>query len=254
MLNLLRNAIKFSPEGATVWLQSRSAPNERVALIEVRDQGFGIEPGDQERIFQPFVQVDASSGRSHGNGLGLAVSQRLAELMHGRIDVTSTLGHGSTFTLRLPLAENVPGAHLPGTHHAEPAVMLPPLRVVHIEDNALNRSLVEALFAAYPQVHLHSAETATEGLASIEQLRPDVALVDINLPDGSGLDLCRRVRANPTLKQLPLIALSADALPEHIARALQTGFNHYLVKPLQIQRLLSILATLPSTQAAPPKA
>ena len=81
-----------------------------------------------------------------------------------------------------------------------------------------------------------------------------MALVDINLPDGSGLDLCRRVRANPTLKQLPLIALSADALPEHIARALQTGFNHYLVKPLQIQRLLSILATLPSTQAAPPTA
>ena len=80
-----------------------------------------------------------------------------------------------------------------------------------------------------------------------------MALVDINLPDGSGLDLCRRVRANPTLKQMPLIALSADALPEHIARALQTGFNHYLVKPLQIQRLLSILATLPSTQAAPPQ-
>lgn len=132
--------------------------------------------------------------------------------------------------------------------------MLPPLRVVHIEDNALNRSLVEALFAAYPQVRLHSAETATEGLASIERLRPDVALVDINLPDGSGLDLCRRVRTNPELKQLPLIALSADALPEHIARALQTGFNHYLVKPLQIQRLLSILATLPSTQAAPPTA
>ena len=130
--------------------------------------------------------------------------------------------------------------------------MLPPLRVVHIEDNALNRSLVEALFAAYPQVRMHSAETAAEGLASIEQLRPDVALVDINLPDGSGLDLCRRVRANPTLKQMPLIALSADALPEHIARALQTGFNHYLVKPLQIQRLLSILASLPSTQAAPP--
>lgn len=80
-----------------------------------------------------------------------------------------------------------------------------------------------------------------------------MALVDINLPDGSGLDLCRRVRANPSLKQMPLIALSADALPEHIARALQTGFNHYLVKPLQIQRLLSILATLPSTQAAPPQ-
>jgi CheY-like chemotaxis protein len=114
--------------------------------------------------------------------------------------------------------------------------MLPPLRVVHIEDNALNRSSGRSLFAAYPQVHLHSAETAAEGLASIERLQPDVALVDINLPDGSGLDLCRRVRANAALKAMPLIALSADALPDHIARALQTGFNHYLVKPLQINR------------------
>ena len=181
------------------------------------------------------------------------MSQRLAELMHGRIDVSSTLGHGSVFTLRLPLAEG-PGA-LRSTYArgAEPAIMLPPLRVVHIEDNALNRSLVEAMFAAYPQVRLYSAETAGEGLASIESIRPDVALVDINLPDGSGLDLCRRLRSQADFKTLPLIALSADALPEHIARALQPGFNHYLVKPLQIQRLLGILAHMPSTQAAPPR-
>ena len=130
--------------------------------------------------------------------------------------------------------------------------MLPPLRVVHIEDNALNRSLVEAVFAAYPQVRLFSAENAAEGMAAIENTRPDVALVDINLPDGSGLDLCRRLRAQTEFRKLPLIALSADALPDHIARALQTGFNHYLVKPLQIPRLLGILATLPSAQAAPP--
>jgi len=156
------------------------------------------------------------------------------------------------FALRLPLAEG-PGALRPNAARGnEPAVMLPPLRVVHIEDNALNRSLVEAMFAAYPQVRLYSAETATEGLASVEATHPDVALVDINLPDGSGLDLCRRLRAQPEFKHLPLIALSADALPDHIAKALQTGFNHYLVKPLQINRLLQILAALPSTQAAPP--
>ena len=130
--------------------------------------------------------------------------------------------------------------------------MLPPLRVVHIEDNPLNRSLVEAMFSAYPQVRLHSAETAAEGQAAIEAMNPDVALVDINLPDGSGLDLCRRIRAQAQFHDLPMIALSADALPEHIAKALQTGFNHYLVKPLQITRLLTILSTLPTTQAAPP--
>lgn len=252
VLNLLNNALKFSPRGATVWLSARTAPDERVGLVEVRDQGFGIEPGDLPRLFQPFTRLDNAATNSSGHGLGLAVSQRLAELMHGRIDVSSTLGRGSVFTLRLPLAEGPGATRLGVARSHEPTVMLPPLRVVHIEDNALNRSLVESLFAAYPQVRLQSAGTAAEGLARIEASHPDVALVDINLPDGSGLDLCRRLRAMPAFKNLPLIALSADALPDHISRALQTGFDHYLVKPLQITRLLTLLAALPSAQAAPP--
>ncbi len=252
LLNLMSNAIKFSPHGSTIWLSARAAPDERIGIIEVRDQGFGIEQGDLPRLFQPFTRLDSSAQGASGNGLGLAVSQRLAELMHGRIDVTSTLGRGSVFALRLPLAEGSGALRLNTGRSHEPAVMLPPLRVVHIEDNALNRSLVEAMFAAYPQVRLYSAETAAEGLASIEATHPDVALVDINLPDGSGLDLCRRLRTQADFKNLPLIALSADALPDHIAKALQTGFSHYLVKPLQINRLLTILSALPSTQAAPP--
>lgn len=254
LLNLMSNAIKFSPTGSTVWLQAHASQDERVGVIEVRDQGFGIEQNDMSRLFKPFTRLDtgsSSSNRSRGHGLGLAVSQRLAELMHGSIDVSSTLGKGSAFALKLPLAEGLaPGRT--GTRSNEPAVMLPPLRVVHIEDNPLNRSLVEAMFSAYPQVRLHSAETAAEGQAAIEAMNPDVALVDINLPDGSGLDLCRRIRAQAQFHDLPMIALSADALPEHIAKALQTGFNHYLVKPLQITRLLTILSTLPTTQAAPP--
>lgn len=251
LMNLVRNAIQYSDEGGTVWLAGRASPDGCMALVEVRDQGSGIDQGDLPRLFQPFTRLDSSRGKGMGHGLGLAVSQRLAELMHGCIDVSSTLGHGSTFTLKLPLAE-AQGVGRPVGRGQEPAVMLPPLRVVHIEDNALNRSLVEAVFAAYPQVRLFSAESAAEGLAAVESMRPDVALIDINLPDGSGLDLCRRLRLQTEFRKLPLIALSADALPDHIARALQTGFNHYLVKPLQIPRLLGILASLPSTQAAPP--
>ncbi len=251
LTNLVRNAIQYSSEGSTVWLTGKPAPDDRMGIVEVRDQGFGIDQSDLPRLFQPFTRLDSSRGRGHGNGLGLAVSQRLAELMHGRIEVTSTLGHGSVFALHLPLAE-AQGVGRPVGRGQEPAVMLPPLRIVHVEDNALNRSLVEAVFAAYPQVRLFSAESAAEGMAAIESHRPDVALIDINLPDGSGLDMCRRLRAQTEFRKLPLLALSADALPDHIARALQTGFNHYLVKPLQIPRLLGILAALPTQQAAPP--
>jgi len=237
-----------------VWLHAKSSGDAREGIVEVRDQGYGIDAGDLPRLFQPFTRLDnPAAGHTHGNGLGLAVSQRLAELMHGRIDVTSTLGRGSVFALHLPLAELHSRKSQGDTHrmHGE-SIMLPPLRVVHIEDNALNRSLVEAMFAPYPHVRLISAETAAEGLQCIQTQHPDVALVDINLPDGSGLDLCRKLRSQADFKKLPLIALSADALPEHIARALQTGFSHYLVKPLQINRLLHILAALPSAQAAPP--
>jgi PAS domain S-box-containing protein len=251
LTNLMRNAIQYSPEASTISLTGKIGTSDRMAIIEVRDQGFGIDPSDLPRLFQPFTRLDSSINHQHGNGLGLAVSQRLAELMHGRIEVSSTLGHGSAFALHLPLADAQGDSRTSGRSH-EMAAMLPPLRIVHVEDNALNRSLVEAVFAAYPQVRLFSAESAAEGMAAIETHRPDVAIIDINLPDGSGLDMCRRLRAQSMSHKLPLLALSADALPDHIARALQTGFNHYLVKPLQIPRLLDILSRLPTQQATLP--
>lgn len=250
LLNLLRNAIQFSAPGSTVWLVGKVSPDSQEGIVEVRDQGFGISADDLPRLFQPFTRLaQAPDAGGAGNGLGLAISQRLAELMHGRIAVSSTLGHGSVFSLHLPLAEAQTGRS--ATRKPSPTVVLPALRVVHVEDNALNRSLVEALFAPYPQVRLHAAETAAEGATLIESVQPDVALIDIGLPDGSGLDLCRRLSQQPANKRVQWIALSGDALPEHIARALQTGFHHYLVKPLQIQRLLDILAHLPDGQSPP---
>lgn len=254
LAQLLNNAIRASQAGATVWVRARESAEDRIGVIDIKDQGSGIDPTDMPKLFQPFTQFERSQPHHEGgHGLGLAVAQRMAALMHGRIEVRSTLGEGSTFTLKLPLAADSTQAGHPPARPAEPLVMLPPLRIVHIEDNPLNRSLVEALFATYPHVRLQSAETATDGLACIEAMQPDVALVDINLPDGSGLDLCRKLRSMPQFKKLPLIALSGDALPDHIARALQAGFNQYLVKPLQINRLLTILAALPTAQASPPR-
>ena len=128
----------------------------------------------------------------------------------------------------------------------------PAARLLVVDDEPDLRTLYE-LTLVREGYDVECAGSVEEAWAMLTQSAYQLLITDMRLPDGSGLDLCRRVRANPTLKQMPLIALSADALPEHIARALQTGFNHYLVKPLQIQRLLSSLATLPSTQAAPPQ-
>ncbi|RRS02435.1 PAS domain-containing hybrid sensor histidine kinase/response regulator [Aquabacterium soli] len=258
LTQVLRFAISHCPADNTVWVSCRHSPDHGRALIEVNHPGGdGLLPGgDAGRLFEPFKAVpnnapSARQGQSvdelDDHGMGLAIAQRLAELMNGGLGVTTALGKGVMFTLNLPLADRLvspPAA--PSAAHPPAGIELPPLRIIHVEDNALNRSLVEALFAAYPQVQLSSFATASQGLAAIQGEMPDVGLVDINLPDGSGLDLCRTLRASPLTRRVPLIALSGDALPDHIARALQAGFNHYLVKPIQLQRLLGILAGMPA--------
>ncbi|HEX5373249.1 MAG TPA: response regulator, partial [Aquabacterium sp.] len=249
---LLRFAISHCPQDGTVWVACRRVGDAGRALIEVSHPGDGLHGGDSARLFQPFAGSGPSAllADDGDQGMGMAIAQRLAELMEGTLSVSSALGKGCLFTLNLPLADPHPAHSQPEPAHA-PAmgIELPPLRIIHVEDNALNRSLVEALFAAYPQVQLSSFATASHGLAAIQGELPDVALVDINLPDGSGLDLCKALRSHHPTRRMPLIALSADALPDHIARALQAGFNHYLVKPIQLQRLLTILSGLKASPA-----
>ena len=257
LTQLLRFAISHCPPDNTIWVACRHSPDHGRALIEVNHQGGD---GDATRLFEPFAAVPGNTPSPRqtqsfdeldDHGMGLAIAQRLAELMNGSLSVSTALGKGVMFTLNLPLADRLAAPAVAPSPAQPPAgIELPPLRIIHVEDNALNRSLVEALFAAYPQVQLSSFPTASQGLAAIQGEMPDVALVDINLPDGSGLDLCRTLRASPLTRRVPLIALSGDALPDHIARALQAGFNHYLVKPIQLQRLLGILAGIP---ANPPR-
>ena len=261
LAQLLRFAIARSPSEGTVWVACRQSLESGRALIEVSHPGEGLQGVDGARLFQPFSGLAlAHNGGSNSQssdaaqadadqGLGLAIAQRLAELMNGSLAVSSALGKGCAFTLNLPLADPLTASH---ETLSVPSVgaTLGPLRIIHVEDNALNRGLMEAVFATHPQVQLSSFCTAAQGLAAIQGEMPDVALVDINLPDGSGLDVCRTLRASPQTRRIPLIALSADALPDHIARALQAGFDHYLVKPIQLKRLLSILS---GVNAQPPR-
>jgi PAS domain S-box-containing protein len=249
---LVRFSISHCQHEGTVWVSCRQVADTHRAVLEVSHPGDGLTHVDGARIFQPFTPATmVSSHSSQGSlvddgdqGMSLAIAQRLAELMNGTLSVNSALGKGCTFTLSLPLADKLSVREEQASGLPAQRVRLPALRIIHVEDNALNRSLMESLFTAHPEVQLSAFPTATQGLQAIQGELPDVALIDINLPDGSGLDMCKALRASPTTRRIPLIALSADALPDHIAQALQTGFNHYLVKPIQIQRLLSILATM----------
>lgn len=245
VLNLLSNAIKYSQTQRTIWLRCGPVPhNPNQVFIEVQDQGVGIAADALPLLFQPFTRLEPTRAMASGHGLGLAISRRQAQLMQGDITVNSHVGQGSAFRLILPadlsLQDTVPAADEFEAQQYAPA--LPPMQLVYVEDNAMNRSLVESVLGAYPQVDVALASTVAEGLAVIEQTVPDVVLLDITLPDGSGLDICRLIRSEPERHQPLLIALSADALPQHIAAAMEAGFDEYLVKPLQIHRLLEVLA------------
>jgi PAS domain S-box-containing protein len=242
--NLLSNAIKYSPGPGTVHVRVWLDQAKHLVNIEVSDEGVGISPDEQDMIFQPFTRLESTSDMAPGHGIGLAISRRLAELMLGELTLTSTPGHGSTFALILPAADGPVPMAIRMDEGEEAEIALPQLRLLCVEDNAMNRLLIEAVFKHYPQVSVAMAPTLSEGRTCAELARPEVILLDINLPDGNGLTLCRELRARGDPSDRPLvIALSADALPESISEAMEAGVDHYLVKPLQITRLLGILQT-----------
>jgi PAS domain S-box-containing protein len=241
--NLLSNAIKYTNEPGNIWVKVEPAPPGQLVQIQVQDHGVGIAPDDLDTIFMPFTRLEATSHMAPGHGIGLAISRRLAQRMHGTLTVNSTSNEGSIFTLSLPIPQASTPVPVPPTLAPEPLVQLPPMRLLCVEDHPLNRLLIEAVFSHAPQVQVVMATNLTQGTELALLGQPHVILLDINLPDGSGLALCRRLRATPYLVQQPLvIALSADALPENISEAMDAGVDHYLVKPLQVDRLFEILS------------
>ncbi|MDE2434467.1 MAG: PAS domain S-box protein [Burkholderiales bacterium] len=253
VLNLLSNAIKYSQPHRQIWLRCGPDPdNPGQVFIEVQDQGVGISGDALPLLFQPFTRLESTRAMANGHGLGLAISRRQAQLMQGDITVNSQVGQGSVFRLILPADLNPAEAAAAPLHDdvgTDPyTTVLPAMQVVYVEDNAMNRTLVESVLSAYPQIDVALAGTFAEGVQVIEDTRPDVVLLDINLPDGSGLDICRTIRADAARAQPLLVALSADALPQHIASAMEAGFDEYLVKPLQIHRLLEVLSTARQTR------
>lgn len=244
LMNLLSNAIKFNRIGGEVQVSSWQG-SDRVR-IAVRDTGHGIERGAQARLFQAFERLGAERRRVEGSGLGLVIARELAEAMDGRIEVESTPGAGSTFTLELPAsAARAPApvaAPAPTAETSPAAPAASPRRVLYIEDEALNQLLMQEIFRACPQWTLSLADSGAQGLALARDLRPDLLLVDMNLPDIDGLSLIAKLRADPATRSLPCIAVSADAMGEQIDAARAAGFDDYWTKPVDVRRVIGDLA------------
>ncbi|MGC4078050.1 MAG: PAS-domain containing protein [Rubrivivax sp.] len=224
LAGLLANAIQYNHRGGTVAVAWRD-DGERLRL-EVRDDGPGIAAADQPRIFKAFERLDGGRAAGGGAGVGLALAKWLVEAMHGRIGLDSAPGLGSTFWISLERTQAEAGG--------APARRT----VLYVEDNTVNQMLMEAMLARRPEIELLLADDAASGLALAVSAQPALVLLDIQLPDADGFELLRRLRARPETQALPVVAVSADAMPERIAAAREAGFADYLTKPLEQARLL----------------
>ena len=250
LLNLLSNAIKYNQAGGHVRVQVTGSPCG--VRLEVSDTGPGLQPEQQARLFQAFDRLGAEQGGVEGTGIGLALSKALVDLMGGQIGVRSTPGRGSTFWIDLPRG-NPPALAAPASSPASPAAMPtepatagPLRRVLYIEDNRVNQIVVESMLARLPGVQVALASDPVEGLEMAFEQPPDLVLLDIQLPMMSGYEVLQRLRAEARTAAVPVIAVTANAMPEDLERAREAGFDDYVTKPLELARLLgAVSARLP---------
>jgi CheY-like chemotaxis protein/anti-sigma regulatory factor (Ser/Thr protein kinase) len=239
LLNLLSNAIKYNRRGGSVRVHC-SADGDALRLA-VSDSGPGIAPEQRERLFTAFERLGAETGPIEGAGIGLALSRRLVELMHGRIGIDSQVGHGSTFWLRLPRAEPVVPA-APAAHTAAPRpAAAGACTVLYIEDNPVNVMLMEAMLEREPGVRLVTAQLPELGLELARSECPDLILLDIQLPGLDGYEVLRRLRALPLTRETTVVAVTANAMPGDLERGRAAGFDAYLTKPLMLEALLALV-------------
>ena len=270
LLNLLSNAIKYNRPGGEVHLGWQRLPG--MLRIEVRDTGPGLSPTQQARLFLPFERLDAEHSGVEGAGIGLALSKWLVDLMQGHIGVDSIAGVGSVFWLSLTDADadaqaqaqaqaqasaqselaHAAGAAtapapLPASLEALAAAPAQKHDVLYIEDNEVNRLLMEGMLAQRSDIQLRMAAMPLEGLQMAAQRRADLVLLDIQLPDFDGFEVLRRLRqqeAQNGWPPVPVVAVSANAMPADREKAVRAGFADYITKPIDLPLLLATVDRL----------
>lgn len=240
LLNLVSNGVKYNRDQGRLVLRAL-ADRERVR-ITVRDTGRGLSPEQVDKLFIPFERLGADQTETEGTGLGLALTRRLVEAMEGSIGVESEQDVGSTFRLDLPSAApvNRPVREAISTDDAT-LEGSGALTLLYIEDNPENLRLVEAILEHRPRVRFLSAMLGRLGIELARQQRPDLILLDLNLPDLNGAKVLVDLKAHETTRDIPVYMLSADAMADSIDRTKQLGAEGYLIKPFDVPDFLQLL-------------
>jgi PAS domain S-box-containing protein len=242
LLNLLTNAIKYNRAGGQVVVGA--AVDGAFVRLQVRDTGRGLRPDQLDHLFEPFNRLGMDREGIEGSGIGLTIVKALIEAMGGRIGVTSEPGRGTVFEVLLPRTQAVPAVQEPAARPEMTPKPAPPRRsgqLLYIEDNSVNVLLVEELVKGLSGLRIASEATGAAGVERALALRPDLILIDMQLPDFDGFEVLRQLRGHPQTATIPCIALSANAMPDDIARAMASGFDDYWTKPIRFKPFLDAL-------------
>ena len=243
-MNLLDNAIKYNRANGKVYISCNLANN--YVVFRIKDTGLGIPSEKLKRVFEPFFRLDTAE---EGTGIGLSITEQLIKSMGGKIGVSSTETEGSEFWFCLPISNQTRKEQQEPnetnnivSYNKHPNVF----QILYIEDNPSNRRLIEKILNGEPSLSLLSANNGMDGLRLINKIErnPDIILLDINLPDIDGYEVIRKIKQNNETKNIPVIAISANAMLDERKYALDKGFIKYLTKPIDVQELLSTLYSI----------
>jgi len=251
LINLISNGLKYNHIGGNVCVSievnNENSSNEHFTKLKISDTGFGISNQDLERIFNPFERVSKDGMPIEGTGLGLSVVKQLIELMNGEVGVESTLHVGSTFWVKIPTSNS----SLNPMESQIPVIVNPLINnhlkgtILYIEDNLSNIELIKhALKINLPKIKLFTQTTGVNAVKVAIKFKPQLVLLDLNLPDMHGSEVLKWLKENSETKDIPVIIISADSTPEQIKKLKNLGAENYITKPLQLNLFLKEISKI----------